>query len=340
MNQPWRREPVYEEQVTRENIHEVAKRMLASAEIFKNPLFNGRLEYYPAVRSLKLFVSAVDWFDHLMQSPGITEEQVVENTMFYVEKVRKTCKNTLSVAPAGKSITTYRKLCPHGPGCYKKLQCNGLHVESCAHIVDSSVGNNIKCGNYIDPQLVVRPFGEIAQLKLPTKFVLKARNELERDLMIFSDQHMVNRQLAENVDFWALVHAIVQTLDVGFVALNFGKWETRTSRDLNTTAIECHAHAHVILSEEGLRQITEDFKIDLFEGRKHPPPVYRLQDCAEVEAQRVLARYTIGIKKSVDALSGRMDSMSGTLASMSGRLNSMDEVLRSILAAVQVPSSK
>ena len=86
-----------------ETIHLSARSMLASTELFKNPTFNGRLEYFPQHHVLKLFVSAVDWFDQMMQTPEFTEDQVVDKTMQYIEQVRKTCKNVLSRAPLEKS---------------------------------------------------------------------------------------------------------------------------------------------------------------------------------------------------------------------------------------------
>jgi hypothetical protein len=73
---------------------------------------------------------------------------------------------------------------------------------------------------------------------------------------------------------------------VNAIALNFGKWETGGS--YSTHAIDCHAHAHLLLTEEFISECNETFFRPL-QGRQNASPDYLCQNADILERERLLS---------------------------------------------------
>ena len=135
-----------------------------------------------------------------------------------------------------------------------------------------------------------------------SSFVFTSKRETVRDLVMYSTPpwHITNRKLSRLPLFWSTViyacrllhselrlktHEHVQW-PVEAIALNFGKWETGGS--YSTHNIDCHAHAHLLLTREFILECNETFFRPL-QGRQNAPPDYLHQNAEVLERERLLS---------------------------------------------------
>lgn len=134
-------------------------------------------------------------------------------------------------------------------------------------------------------------------------FFVAARTEDTRDLLLLPNPttaastwlgHYVNNQIARIPFFWHLIlQACCELRDqaemptvahtVAKVAMNFGTWEKAQHRDHR--AIDCHGHVHLELTAEAHIALCRDYW--MLEGRDGDPAAYRLENCKQLEADRV-----------------------------------------------------
>jgi len=153
-----------------------------------------------------------------------------------------------------------------------------------------------------------------------TGYYLRAIPEDSRDLVICPVQHTTNTVLACSEPFWKCV---ILTL-AGFVtlaqppqpspgticegiALNFGIWETENAREVSKGvvqfAVDCHGHAHILLSPNGFAELERipDFKC--LRGRFRHPDSHLRNDCSDLQTERLLADENSLLRSDVGALS-------------------------------------
>lgn len=136
-----------------------------------------------------------------------------------------------------------------------------------------------------------------------SSFVFTSKRETIRDLVMYATPpwHITNRKMARLPLFWSTVIYACQFLyselrsqtnrdniqwPVNAIALNFGKWETGGS--YSTHAIDCHAHAHLLLTREFISECNETFFRPL-QGRQNAPPDYLHQNAEILERERLLS---------------------------------------------------
>lgn len=168
-----------------------------------------------------------------------------------------------------------------------------------------------------------------------SSFVFTSKRETIRDLVMYATPpwHITNRKLCRLPVFWATVIYTCRFLyselcshsnhrdqiqwPVTAIALNFGKWETGGS--YSTHAIDCHAHAHLLLTREFIHECNENFFRPL-QGRQNAPPDYLHQNAEVLERERLISyelrtyQQTIkDLKRQVDDIQTNMQKMIGLL---------------------------
>jgi len=178
-----------------------------------------------------------------------------------------------------------------------------LPTQRCAFPVQRSNGSRT-CGFFLVDELIL---GAFPLKRLP--FLLTSRYEPTRDLLLAPIKHATNRELAEGEIFWDLVNQLVQYFqgllgDTGDplegVALNFGKWETANLLDASIYALDCHGHAHLLLTPE-LFYVLEDNKDFLpLRGRFTDPNLHLREDCRDLEVEGLIAAENEDLRNRMD----------------------------------------
>ncbi|KAJ3194656.1 hypothetical protein HK101_002245 [Irineochytrium annulatum] len=127
-------------------------------------------------------------------------------------------------------------------------------------------------------------------------------------------------------------HSILEEIAFNFGACNFGAWETKISKD--RLALECHAHGHLVLTDEGQRRFAAlSCYGDVLAGRHAPPFPYDLEDAADLESK--LDSKSIGLS---NRLSGhRLSVLESTMKNMESNL---EEFKSNVDAKFQLLDSK
>jgi len=193
--------------------------------------------------------------------------------------------------------------------------CNKLHSKyTCAYGTLKMNRKHEACGWYCFEELMVDP--------LCDKFWLvcarAGSQDFSRDLLIFPRPapfewdptaerfvvgwgpdavdmqewkgHFNNAELATMPQFWKKLLEIEIHLKsvtglakvVERFALNFGLWESRLAQD--SFSLECHGHAHIILTSEAQRILATASGFEAISGRPDDPPLYCLKDVEKLES--------------------------------------------------------
>ena len=139
------------------------------------------------------------------------------------------------------------------------------------------------------------------------------RREPQRELMIMphpGDDHMghrTNEELVGDQKFWDSMVKFSKRFRCSAMALNFGLWESLHSESKYQQSCHAHVHAYFHLSD-WLKLQQLDMKVNiphrkgknaksysadaLLTGRNAPPASYKMQDCHELERERLVAAGT------------------------------------------------
>jgi len=308
-----------------------------------------RLELLPNQNdwSLRLKVDSVAWFDFLERSLGLEKATEIARR-FYTNSFnflrnQPPASNPSGTVPINPSYGCTTPSCQFHRGLQ---QCrNGPIVPTCGQQVVRTNGIAMCTFSYLSSDLVVVPFGPLTHLVNPiyksTGYYLRARPEDSRDLVICPVQHTTNTVLACSEPFWKCV---ILTL-AGFVtlaqppqpspgticegiALNFGIWETENAREVSKGvvqfAVDCHGHAHILLSPNGFAELERipDFKC--LRGRFRHPDSHLRNDCSDLQTERLLAAENSLLRSDVGALSDRMTGLEGRMTGLEGSMTGLE----------------
>ncbi|CAF1197435.1 unnamed protein product [Rotaria sordida] len=143
----------------------------------------------------------------------------------------------------------------------------------------------------------LRIFDETVVMKWPVSA------EHVRDLLLHPSPpwHIVNRELVCLPLFWTTAIYTCRFLHkelcekknsddvkwpVDAIAINFGQWESASSRE--KYAINCHAHAHFLLTLDFIDECNDNFFRSL-KGRQKAPPNYLYENAKLLEHERLLS---------------------------------------------------
>ncbi|GBB96540.1 hypothetical protein RclHR1_02780003 [Rhizophagus clarus] len=111
----------------------------------------------------------------------------------------------------------------------------------CNEEVTTRDGRKTTCNFYLPSKLIVQDLST-------TNYVVLIRREPIRELLMLPCNHFNNETLVKNIDYWNELLNQWQRLTFHSIALNYGQWETKQSRD--KYAQSCHAHVHLYFDKE------------------------------------------------------------------------------------------
>jgi hypothetical protein len=296
-----------------------------------------------------LKVDSVAWFDFLERSLGLEKATEIARR-FYTNSFNLLRNQPPASNPSGKipinpsyGCTTTGCQFHHRGG----QQCrNGAIVPTCGQQVVGANGITMCTFSYLSSDLVVVPFGPLTHLVNPiykgVGYYLRARLEDSRDLVICPVQHTTNTVLARSEAFWSCV---ILTL-AGFVtlaqlhqpspgticegiALNFGIWETENAREISKGvvqfAVDCHGHAHILLSPNGFAALEQLPNFRCLQGRFRHPDSHLRSDCSDLQTERLLAAENSLLRNDVGALSGRMTGLEDRMTGLEDRMTGLED---------------
>jgi len=82
--------------------------------------------------------------------------------------------------------------------------------------------------------------------------------------------------------------ALVVDTTIEAVAFNMGKWETANSNDPLQYALDCHGHAHFLLTSSAFSALQDYAQYRPLIGRFRDPDGHLEDDCRELETARLL----------------------------------------------------
>ena len=82
--------------------------------------------------------------------------------------------------------------------------------------------------------------------------------------------------------------ALVVDTTIEAVAFNMGKWETANSNDPLQYALDCHGHAHFLLTSSAFNALQAHTQYRPLIGRFRDPDGHLEDDCRELETARLL----------------------------------------------------
>lgn len=131
----------------------------------------------------------------------------------------------------------------------------------------------------------------------------------ELTFLVAPKSHITNYQMLENGDFYEFIEKLVQKvesfkLEIDYISLNFGKWESRNSYEIDNE--DCHGHCHVRYKEKNLKFVIEN------DPKLFPQ---RLQKTTYIKEDLNILENVI-IHKRMDKMDERMDKMSTDLQSI------------------------
>ncbi|CAF3580399.1 unnamed protein product [Rotaria sp. Silwood1] len=132
-------------------------------------------------------------------------------------------------------------------------------------------------------------------------FIFTANKETIRDLVIFPmpPWHLSNKDLIQLPLFWATVIIASKMLHrelqkklsseeqmwpIEAIGINFGEWETAGSYDKRH--IDCHGHAHLLLTLSFMNACDDTF-FRVLKGRVNQPPDYLRQNAHSLQFERL-----------------------------------------------------
>lgn len=250
-----------------------------------------RMEFQPDNNnywSLCVRLHALSWFDSIQD-----DEDRVAKARAYILRVR-------SNPDAQPLNLEYERKVELVDYCTWPLTCKKSpsfhHRHSSAFICYAKIprldGTQNYCQQWVNDELQLKLSGDDVD-GLDQRWIAAARREATRMFTVFPRTHVENRSMVISDNFWFDLVRIYQNyqtqlnVDLPPVAIriNFGKWETRSSRD--TYAITCHGHAHVAVAASFVAKCTESVLPGLM-GRNLDEVDHQLQDAQELELARVI----------------------------------------------------
>jgi hypothetical protein len=205
----------------------------------------------------------------------------------------------------------------------------------CIHEVDKDNGTKAACGWYVMDTLCVQklcsdywvvlarfdekntPIRELLVFPRPSawKFVVGLANGVQL-LQADGDAwgHRTNFDLCRMPFFWKSLQDISNLIVSDFKSvsgrtnaslndvielyrLNFGRWESRMAADPN--ALQCHGHAHIVLSAEAQRCLCNLEEYEVLRGRTEDPKAYDSDEAKAFELQVLLSAEQKKIQEEV-----------------------------------------
>lgn len=278
----------------------------------------GRLVFHPSNSKLTLYVSAVRWFDRMLHF--YPQEFVIRKSKEFIRSIRDHTgvEHPKSTSEACEVIISKPHRCNYRPRCTSK-DCAYYHPQHyCkSEVVSTNDGTRVECGQWVHHQLLLHDERLLFQdppSDLP-RFWFKARQQLERDLIILTRSHSTNNAFAVDDALWTIISTIKPSFEIDYVALNFGQWESGQHDN--------HAQAHAVFTRRGAMNMADRFPV--FRGRLDAPATYVFEDCRELEQQRLLFPMVTMLEDDLRCIKTDVREIKDMLATLAANKNKNKE---------------
>jgi len=157
--------------------------------------------------------------------------------------------------------------------------------------------------------------------------------------------HYSNEELCRTKEFWDRILQIVAQLQfrtpsdtIPYIALNFGRWESAISKDVNL--VECHGHAHIGLTAKAYDNLIDPKNLVDFAplfGRIGEPENYWLKDARELVTNRLVWHRLKKVETRLDAMETRFNNRLNDMETrFDNRFNAIEELLRKVVKRLNV----
>lgn len=257
-----------------------------------------------------------------------------------------------------------REYCKHAIDCDYALKngCNLSHsTYSCVGMTKKLNKKEDKCGWYYHEEMAIDTLNKAHPLWLIS--CRAGSMDFSRELLLFprplpwttefggsgkphvpyqlhldnnSSQwngHYINHNLAAMPFFWETILKIeadlmlecgkeFQTME--YIALNFGRWESKLAQDW--FSLECHGHAHIVLTSQCQIILSEKANFAPLSGRYADPPLYCLNDVEQLRGKSSF--HTMNqIEKKLDHTDERIAKIEKKLDHTDDRITKIEQEL-------------
>ena len=305
-------------------------------------IIDSRLDVFVRVSDVefKLYFPAVEWYEqHLKSASPDTYLDVARKwvnkmksrrmgwsvpiTDEYVDSVEETCFDGIDLhASRMLKYQECRYPEPKHRCVFDVQKANGLKS-----ICNWRSSDDIEVDFQSDHWIVLarqdkeaRPSRELLVFPRPKTWILK------RALIphvVLSDGswrgHYTNLELSRMNFFWESLWNIQNEIEedykngggggaaVEFFRLNFGRWESARSSDRQ--ALECHGHAHIVLSADAQKVLMRQDKYQALRGRYGDLPPYDQDDALCLEQEVLLGEEVAAMHQEVKVLSENISTI-------------------------------
>jgi hypothetical protein len=292
--------------------------------------------------TVTIFIDPLYWYDQILPSDRAIKLQVA----------RSWIGKSVPVDPyRDSSIVEVIPPENHNICYYECFSCNKVHPSAkCFSLSQKVIGEQSPCGWFSCGELVIeklcspgwivqaRSFDRIREVLLfprPPKHFDERGKKLEVRSAESWSGHYTNDELVRKPAFWEKARDIVNFLrkfdpEEGSVCvgLNFGAWETQTSKDEYSVA--CHGHAHIMFSPKifsalcdkgsGITNLESPGRNPLV-GRGGDPEDYGSKNRMELSQRRVVIDGQLAVEDRLDKLESSINS----------KLSHFEELLKQLL---------
>jgi len=181
-------------------------------------------------------------------------------------------------------------------------------------------------------------------VKKSDQYIILSRQKHVRNLLISPINHRTNRDLVKDSSFWEWILGDVinkflliickNPYPVERFAINFGKWESETSKDENV--IECHDHFHLHITRKVVHKMEQKQDINghamypAIHGKINDPIQYSLKNYKELETSRLSGLEIVSINQELVNLNRKLDEMDKKFDEMNKKLTTFMESFSSL----------
>eukprot|EP00742_Colponemidia_sp_Colp-10_P000622 GILJ01000680.1.p1 GENE.GILJ01000680.1~~GILJ01000680.1.p1 ORF type:complete len:374 (-),score=30.07 GILJ01000680.1:140-1261(-) len=270
---------------------------------------------------LRLKLLSISWFDCLVSGHG--EAHAVTVAMDYVAKCLQEIGERPPI-PASDTLIASQTYCSRPADCTFGRTCrNGAHANIfCKELTKDNDGKQSKCNWFVRDELVIAPNIE--------GYVVMCRADPISELQIAPNPkvlgHFDNNILVTRPDFWRVVFQFIENIElkttgthvVEGIAINFGKWETKMS--VNPRAVDCHAHAHILINGMMMDELAKGNGWTACAGRTMSPEDYLEKDIRDLQSYRLLFYETKRAREERHELETRVNNLSDAVDKLSSKV--------------------
>lgn len=286
--------------------------------------------------SLRIRLDVSKWFQYIFNNYDAV--QVHQNGQNYLRNLKSSIHDIEEATSMPRQIPIPRYCLAHLN--YESPRCNNGEHSSyiCLEELNSRNGRET-CQQWVPKELILPNFAF-------DHFVILCRPKRLQEVLFMPKpgicSHRNNYQMAASSWFWIGIHTFlrefqskiaesnvtIENIMGDYISLHYGNWESREFG--NPNILECHAHAHITLSDVAQAQFALTFKTSLLvDARKHPLIKYWKQDILHLRYLVAETEVTI-LKSKILRLEETIKNMAETIKNMAETIETMAETIETM----------